>query len=237
MSLPLTNEIINGLAPDAASLGAARGLATARNWVSLGRNDDALWGECKGSGKEPYRTQIDLRGLGYRCSCPSRKFPCKHGLALMMLAVQSDAVLPSEPPLWVSEWLASRSHAAERAESKKAAPPAANPATNVGEKATRSAIAREARVAAGLDDLDRWLHDSVRNGLAALQAEAPSVFDTFAARMVDAQAPGVARLLRLAGGIATSGAGWQERLFGRAGTAASADTRLPATRGAAARAA
>jgi hypothetical protein len=210
MQLDLTTEIINGLAPDASSLGAARGLANARKWVSLGRNDDALWGECQGSGKEPYRTQVDLRGLGYRCSCPSRKFPCKHSLALMLLTVQSDAVQIAEAPPWVSEWLASRTRAAE---SKKAAQESDASATNGGEKSLRSAAAREARVAAGLDDLERWLHDIMRQGLASIQADAPGNFDTFAARMVDAQAPGVARLLRKAGGIATSGTGWQERLL------------------------
>jgi hypothetical protein len=214
MQLQLTTDIINELAPDAASLKGANGLATARSWESVGRNDEALWGECKGSGKEPYRAQVDLRGLGYRCTCPSRKFPCKHCLALMLLAVQSDVVHVAEPPAWVSEWLANRIRAANRAaEGKKAAPGADKTATNDAEKASRRVTAREARVAAGLEDLERWLYDSVHHGLASLQAGAPTVFDAFAARMVDAQAPGVARLLRLAGGVATSGSGWQERLL------------------------
>ncbi len=30
-------------------------------WVSLGENEQAIWGECQGSGKLPYQTQIDLR--------------------------------------------------------------------------------------------------------------------------------------------------------------------------------
>ncbi len=61
--------------------------------------------------------------------------------------------------------------------------------------ATRRA-ARQARVAAGMEDLDRWLRDQVRTGLAGLQRAGYGHFDQVAARMVDAQAPGVAGTLR-----------------------------------------
>nr|WP_279163542.1 SWIM zinc finger family protein [Rhodococcus erythropolis] len=27
---------------------------------------------------------VDLRGPAYKCSCPSRKFPCKHALGLLV---------------------------------------------------------------------------------------------------------------------------------------------------------
>ncbi len=40
-------------------------------------------GLCAGSGKDPYQTVVDL-GPRYQCSCPSRKFPCKHALALLL---------------------------------------------------------------------------------------------------------------------------------------------------------
>jgi hypothetical protein len=48
----------------------------------------------------------------------------------------------------------------------------------------------------GLDELDLWLADQVRGGLAALQRGGYGPVDQMAARMVDAQAPGVAGLLR-----------------------------------------
>jgi hypothetical protein len=66
-----------------------------------------------------------------------------------------------------------------------------------------------------MHELERWLEDQLRAGLAALQGVAPSAFETFAARMVDAQAPGAARLLRAAGALAVSGPGWQSRLLDR----------------------
>ena len=78
------NQIL-ALAPDPASAKAGSQLATPRNWSNLGTSDSALWGECQGSGKTPYRTQIDLGGPAFKCTCPSRKFPCKHGLGLYLL--------------------------------------------------------------------------------------------------------------------------------------------------------
>ncbi|HEY0239011.1 MAG TPA: SWIM zinc finger family protein, partial [Friedmanniella sp.] len=46
------------------------------------------------------------------------------------------------------------------------------------------------------DELDRWLHDQVRTGLSAWERQAWSHVEGVAARMVDAQAPGVAGMLR-----------------------------------------
>ncbi|MFV9506433.1 MAG: SWIM zinc finger family protein [Oscillochloridaceae bacterium umkhey_bin13] len=202
-----TSEQIEALAPDPASFKAGQGLANPRHWVTLGYNEAAAWGECRGSGKDPYRAQVDLHDLATRCSCPSRKFPCKHALGLLLvLASQPDTPATPEPPTWVREWLAGRAAKRTQAEAP-AAPPAAPSAS------PRSKRNREQRVAEGLDELQRWLTDRVRSGLASQQADLPAACQRMAARMVDAQAPGVARLLRLAASAATSGSGWQNRLL------------------------
>jgi len=74
------------LAPDAPSQRAAQSLVSGRAWPTAGAAEPgALWGECSGSAAAPYRTVVDLSGPAYRCSCPSRKFPCKHALALLLL--------------------------------------------------------------------------------------------------------------------------------------------------------
>ncbi|EFO80781.1 SWIM zinc finger domain protein [Oscillochloris trichoides DG-6] len=216
MSSPLTTEQVLALAPDAASAKAGRGLATPRSWVSVGRDAQAVWGECQGSGKTPYQTQIDLRGPAFRCSCPSRKFPCKHGLGLLLLlAAQPDVVAPATPPAWVAEWLASRIQREEQQQRRQAA--ADDPATaeQRAAKAAKSAAARDAKVQAGIAEVSRWLRDQVREGLAGIPARSPAVFDRMAARMVDAQAPGVARRLREMAAIPASGDGWQGRLLER----------------------
>ncbi len=216
MTSPLTTEQVLALAPDAASAKAGRGLSTPRSWVSVGRDAQAVWGECQGSGKTPYRTQIDLCGPAFRCSCPSRKFPCKHGLGLLLLlAAQPDAVPQTDPPAWVAEWLASRIQREEQQQRRQAS--ADDPATaeQRAAKAAKSAAARDAKVQAGMAEVSRWLRDQVREGLSGIPARSPAVFDRIAARMVDAQAPGVARRLREMATIPASGDGWQGRLLER----------------------
>src|SRR5687768_6563262 len=100
--MSLTLEAVLALAPDGASAQAARGLAAPAKWPLLGANAAAAWGECQGSGSKPYRTQVDLSGPAFRCSCPSRKFPCKHGLALLMMRAQApDLFTTSDAPAWV----------------------------------------------------------------------------------------------------------------------------------------
>jgi hypothetical protein len=86
--------------------------------------------------------------------------------------------------------------------------PLADPAV-----ALRRAQQREARVAAGLGELDRWLRDQVRQGLAVSQRSGYRHWDDVAARMVDAQAPGLAERLRGLAAVPHSGPGWEGRLL------------------------
>ncbi|TGW04611.1 SWIM zinc finger family protein, partial [Mesorhizobium sp. M2D.F.Ca.ET.145.01.1.1] len=81
-------KTIEALAPDQASLSAASKLTKRSNWPRLEKNEalTLMWGECQGSGSNPYRVVVDTGDHGYKCTCPSRKFPCKHSLALMWIA-------------------------------------------------------------------------------------------------------------------------------------------------------
>ena len=194
------------LAPDASSLRAAQLLASGRSWPLTGAADDsALWGECLGSAVTPYRTVVDLSGPAYRCSCPSRKFPCKHAVALMLLWSDGTVGTNGGAPDWAASWLAARSaKASDPKEPKAPADPAA---------ALRRAEQREARVASGLTELDRWLCDQVRQGLAASQRYGYRHWDDIAARMIDAQAAGLAERLRALAAVPHSGPGWDGRLL------------------------
>ena len=76
--------------------------------------------------------------------------------------------------------------------------------------------ARDERVAAGLDELDQWLRDQIRKGIADLGRGGYGPLERVAARMVDAQAPGVAGMLR---SLPTelAGEGWPGRLLEQLG--------------------
>lgn len=208
MSSPWTTEKVLALSPDASSSKSGQQLANANKWGVLGHNAIALWGECQGSGKLPYRTQIDLTEPAFRCSCPSRKFPCKHGLGLFLIfAGQSDALTQGNPPDWVQEWLDKRSQTSQKKQEAKADKP-------VDPVAQAKRIAqREAKVTAGLADLDLFLRDVVRQGLATVQSQPYSYWDRAAARLVDGQAPVLAKRIRAMASIPHSGQGWADRLL------------------------
>lgn len=62
-------------------------------------------------------------------------------------------------------------------------------------------------MAAGLDDLERWMCDLIRHGLGQLSGT-PAWQEEAAARMVDAQLPGIAARLRNLQGVTSSGEDW-----------------------------
>jgi hypothetical protein len=190
------------VAPDSPSVAAGRAQAVAAGWTGLGASDAAVWGACSGSGKDPYLTCVDLAEPAFRCSCPSRKFPCKHALGLLFLWT-GGAVPAGEEPEWVRTWLAERARRAGRRATQPEAP-------RDPEAAARRAEQRADRVAAGAAELREWLADRVRGGLAGADVE--ELYGV-AARMVDAQAPGLAGGLRRAGGLIGRGRDWPGRLL------------------------
>jgi hypothetical protein len=208
MSTRWSAERVMALAPDASSQQAAAKLRGPAPWAQAGAAGDVVWGLCAGSGKHSYQVIADVSGPAYKCSCPSRKFPCKHAVALLLN--WADGLVPdaAQPPGFAESWIAGRAGRAGRA--AVAARPAATADT---EAAARRAGQRRARVAAGLAELEMWLRDQVRAGLSVASGGYRHV-EPIAARMVDAQAPGVAAALRDIAGIPASGDGWPGRLLG-----------------------
>ncbi|MFE7807158.1 SWIM zinc finger family protein [Streptomyces sp. NPDC057430] len=207
-----TADQVLALAPDDASRRAGSKLGTAGPWSGTGSGDGAVWGLCRGSGSKPYRTVVDTTGPAYTCSCPSRKFPCKHALGLLLLwASDTAAVTGADVPDWASGWLEGRrERAAVRARSADGAGPAA-PADP--EAARRRAERRSARITSGAEELEQRLADLLRGGLASAEQSGYGLWEETAARMVDAQAPGLAGRVRELGAIPGSGRGWPVRLL------------------------
>ncbi|WP_327536412.1 SWIM zinc finger family protein [Nonomuraea solani] len=107
-----SRDQVLALAPDASSQKAAQGVAAPGKWSLRGAMDTVLYGECKGSGAKPYLACVDLTEPAYRCSCPSRKFPCKHALGLLLMWSADEVPASETAPQWVTEWMEGR---AERA--------------------------------------------------------------------------------------------------------------------------
>lgn len=194
------------LAPDPAAQRAAAGLARAACWTGAGTAGDLVWGQCAGSGQQPYQTVVDLSGRACKCSCPSRKFPCKHVLALLLSWAGGTVPEQGEAPGYATAWQASRpARAVPRA--------AADGKPKDTAAAARRAEQRAGRVAAGLAELEVWLGDQIRAGLTSARSAGYGHADAIAARMVDAQAPGVASGLRRLSALPMSGDGWPGRLL------------------------
>ncbi|MGY3561958.1 hypothetical protein ACVWZ4_006514 [Bradyrhizobium sp. USDA 4472] len=205
-------KAIEQLATDQSSLKAAAGLAKPAKWSGVGGSPDGalIWGECAGSGANPYRVMADLRDLGNKCTCPSRKFPCKHVLGLLWLNAESIVPFaPADTPAWVSDWLG-----------RRRGPSAAKPAgaaARFGEKDLRAArvieqeatedpkdvARREAQAAKrneeteraileALDALEQWIGDQLRLGLSGFIDDATARCRRIAARLVDGKATALA---------------------------------------------
>lgn len=83
----ITEDFVRSVAPNASAISNAQKISRTGGFVKLARSEDKtlIFGECKGSGKNPYYSSADFSGDSpvFRCSCPSRQFPCKHCLAIM----------------------------------------------------------------------------------------------------------------------------------------------------------
>lgn len=190
------------MAPDDAAKKAGLSLASLTKWVAKGASDTALWGLCQGSGSKPYQTQVDLSDFAAKCSCPSRKFPCKHGLGLLLLYARQQAIFTdTSTPEWVTEWLQKRNDRQEK-KTEKASKPV--------DETTRQKRqdARHQKVTDGIDELLRWTRDLLHNGLVQLPEKGPAFIDNMSRRMIDAQAPGLAGLLKELSDINFYREGW-----------------------------
>ncbi|NUR66978.1 MAG: SWIM zinc finger family protein [Streptomyces sp.] len=209
-----TADQVLALAPDASSRKAGSKLGAAGPWSEAGSSDEgAVWGLCKGSGSKPYQTVVDIAdvsGPAYKCSCPSRKFPCKHALGLLLLWAGEEGAVPrGSAPDWAEQWMEGRR---KRAEEKKDA--GASPSgSGDPEAARRRAERRAERITAGATELEQRLMDLLRGGLAGAEQTGYGLWEETAARMVDAQASGLAARVRELGAIPSSGPGWPVRLL------------------------
>jgi hypothetical protein len=192
--MPLTEDTIQRVAPDAGSLQNGRDLVRKKAFSDLGVSADGTWllGKCKGSGKEPYSVSVDLANdsapVG-RCNCPSRKFPCKHALGLMVAYMTNPGQFgKAEPP---EELTAKREKQVARAEKKAAATEAPAP-----RKVNKAALAKKAQAQRdGLDLLEKLLIDLVAGGQWSEKSRLDRL-DRQAKQMADAYLPGAMFMLR-----------------------------------------
>lgn len=188
----LTEEAVTRLAPDTDALTAARGLVAKKSFAKLGVSADGTWllADCKGSGKLPYSVSADMADESHplcRCTCPSRKFPCKHGLGLLLAYAKDPASFkPREPD---ADLLAKRDKQVARAEQKKQTADAPRK-VNTAALAKKTTAQRD-----GLDLLEKLLLDLVSAGQWHEKSRLEKL-DRQAKQLSDAYLPGAMVMLR-----------------------------------------
>lgn len=186
----MNSEQVFQLAPDEASIKAGKDLAKIKKWQNVGQASQIIFGSCQGSGKNPYLTAVDVQNIVFKCSCPSRKFPCKHAIGLLLLWVEDRKVFSEETiPDWVKEWVEKREKKAEQKEQKEKKP------IDV-EKQQKRKEERYEKIRSGLNDLQIWLGDLLKGGILKIKNTRFELFTDIAKRMVDAQASALASKLQ-----------------------------------------
>lgn len=173
------------LAPDASTLDQARRLFFAKRWQTLAGNGDHLWGEYETAYGQKCSAVVRLEPPLFRCSCKSRRRPCKHTLALVLLFLNRNEAwtVKEQLPEWAISLLG--------AQATTTSPAVTVAAPDAAKQAQRIQLMDQ-----GVAELDKWLQQLARLGLAQL-ANAPEEWETLAARMVDSKLGSIARRLRI----------------------------------------
>lgn len=204
----ITEQQILALAPNAAAASNGRKISQKGGFVKLERTqDDTLYmGECTGSGKSNYITSadyIDENNPVFRCTCPSRQFPCKHSLALMYEILANKEFGICEVP----EDIQKKREKKQAKENK--ANEAAKPESEMTEeekkqaekkKASAARTAKNARVKKlksqleGLDLVEKVVNDLMSAGLGTIGGASLKTYQQLAKQMGDYYLPGPQRL-------------------------------------------
>jgi hypothetical protein len=184
--ISLDEAAVDRAAPNADAIKNGRGLVLKSKFISLSISEDEtiLFGECQGSGKEPYRCSCDFGRPDqptHRCTCPSRQFPCKHCLGLMYAYVQKKKFTTAAVP---EDLQAKRDKVQARAEKKQV--DADKPRqVNLG------ALAKKIKAQlAGIDVLERLTGDLVRVGIGNMNAKLAKEMEEQAKQLGNAYLPG-----------------------------------------------
>ena len=183
----ITEEFIRSAAPNAAAVTNGQKISKTGGFVKLCRSEDntLIFGECKGSGKNPYYTSADFSGDSpvFRCSCPSRQFPCKHSLAIMFEWIAKKEFTVSDIP---EDITSKRKKIAQKAEK------AANPDNTVKKAPKQNKAAAEKKLkkqAEGLDIADGFVNDMLSRGVSSVNSSSAAQYKTLAKQLGDYYLP------------------------------------------------
>ncbi len=184
--IPLDDAYVDAAAPNAEAIKNGRGLVLKNKFLahSISEDESILFGECQGSGREPYRCSCDFVRADkptYRCSCPSRQFPCKHCLGLMYAFVQKRTFKTAAVP---DDLQAKRDKILDRAEKKQTE-------SDKPRQVNLGALAKKLKAQlVGIDVLERLTADLIRVGIGNMNAKLAIAMEEQAKQLGNAYLPG-----------------------------------------------
>lgn len=204
----VTEQQIQAMAPNAAAAANGRKISQKGGFVRLERSaDDTFYlGECTGSGKSNYITTVDFIESDNpvcRCSCPSRQFPCKHGLALLyeilakknfgICEVPDDILKKREKKLArEAKNTAARTDEGVTSEDPEAA---ARKKASAAKSAKAAKTKKLKKQMEGLELAARLIQDLTRAGLGTMGGTVLKNYEQLAKQLGDYYLPGPQRLL------------------------------------------
>ena len=174
-----------------------RSLAGPQFFNKLGQTDEYVFGRLHIG----HVAVVQKEPNALRCSCQLRNQPCVHSQALLRLYTEQPELFSLVEAL--PDWTQGGAEFIGKADTS---------AKKAVEKEERFQLRLE-RAEVGLEELDRWLEDLSRQGIAASVHEDPEYFHSIAVRMADASLPGLSRQLRLLGDLDPAVPDWPEKVL------------------------
>lgn len=172
---------IISLAPNASANTNGRALYTKNKFSNarISPDKDLIWAECAGSGKNPYYCSadyVDESSPVFRCSCPSRQFPCKHAIGLLYF-YSNDASKFTQAGI-PDDIAEKRGKIEKRAQKKKEETTVAKIATKPKKINATTVIKRTDKQLEGLTIADALLNTLVHSGLSAMDGKLITAYKT-----------------------------------------------------------
>lgn len=173
--MEVTQSKIEEIAPNAEAVKNGRDLEAKGKFSNLHISPDKslIWGECAGSGKNPYYCSadyVDENNPVFRCSCPSRQLPCKHAIGLLC-AYEKNSVGFEQADV-PDDIVQKRAKIEKRQEKKTEVKATVREKAEKPKKINASALIKKADAQlSGIELANKLLNEIVQTGLSSFDAK------------------------------------------------------------------
>lgn len=192
----ITEQQILALAPNSTAASNGKKISKSGGFVRLAcsLDDTFYFGECKGSGSKNYSVSADfIEPLTpvFRCSCPSRQFPCKHSLGLLYEMLENKTFETCEIP---SEILTKREK--KQAKEIKKEENSSEEKAQAKKKTSKAAVTKKVKKQLeGLELTEKLIQNLLQAGLGTIGGTDVTTYRQLSKQLGDYYLSGPQRLL------------------------------------------